>query len=188
QARDVLAVEKNTPRRGAQHAGQTVEESAFPCAIRSDDGADFAALDFEVDSVKGGQTAETDGQGLGAEHLARSASLAGLGRGWLLKSKIGWHLRELAGWREDRLLLWNRLEDLVLAILHVEDELADEGLVILLAQHLVALREVVTFFHFESLERLAQLHRVFASAALRFLHAELQGINGLIVRLDVTVG
>src|SRR6266436_10273 len=80
-------------------------------------------------------------------------------------------LGELAGWREDRLLLWNCLEDPGLAILHVEDELADEGLVILLAQHLVALREVVPFFHFESLERLDQLHRVFAAAELRFLHA-----------------
>src|SRR5262249_6269322 len=120
--------------------------------------------------------------------MARSASLAGLGRGWLLKSKIGWHLRELAGWREDRLLLWNCREDLVLGILHFEEELADQGFVILLSEHLDALREVVTFFHFESLERLDQLHRVFASAELRFLHAELQGINGLIVRLDVTVG
>src|SRR5262249_33875669 len=119
--------------------------------------------------------------------MAHSASLAGLGRGWLLKSKIGWHLRKLAGWREDRLLLWNRLEDPVLAILHREDELADEGLVILLAQHLVVLREVVSFFHFASVERVDQLHRVFAAAELRFLHPELQGINGLVVRLHVTV-
>src|SRR5262249_3659846 len=120
--------------------------------------------------------------------MARSASPAGLGRGWLLKSKIGWHLGELAGWREDRLLLWNNVEDLILAILHVEDELADESLVIFLAQHLVALREVVAFFHFETLERLYQFHRVFAPAELRFLHAELQGINGLVVRLHVAVG
>src|SRR5215468_1890979 len=120
--------------------------------------------------------------------MARFASPANLGQRGVFKSKIGWHLRELAGWREDRFLLWNRLEDLELAILHVENELADEGLVILLAQHLVALREVVAFFHFESLERLDQLHRVFAAAELRFLHAELQGINGLVVRLHVTVG
>src|SRR5215469_6663952 len=120
--------------------------------------------------------------------MARSASLAGLGRGWLLKSKIGWHLRELAGWREDRLLLWNRLEDLVFAILHVEDELADEGLVILLAQHLVALREVVAFFHFESLERLDQLHLVFAPAELRFLQPDLKEIMALVFRLHVTGG
>src|SRR5262245_10029180 len=119
--------------------------------------------------------------------MAHSASLAGLGRGWRLKSKIGWHFRERAGWRDDRPLLWNRPEDPDLAIRHVADALADEGLVILLAQHLVALRAVVAFFHFESLERLDQLHRVFAAAELRFLHPELQGINGLVVRLHVTV-
>ena len=68
--------------------------------------------------------AKANGQGLGAYHRARLATLAGLGRGWPLKRKIERHLRELAGRREDRLFLWNHLEDAVLAVVHVEDELA----------------------------------------------------------------
>src|SRR5260221_2685804 len=45
-----------------------------------------------------------------------------------------------AGRREKGLLLRNDIDDVVLAVLDVEDELAQESLVILLAQGLVALR------------------------------------------------
>src|SRR5260221_118191 len=79
---------------------------------------------------------------------------------------IGRHLGcdELAVRREDRLFLRDHLKDTELAILDVEDKLADERLVVLLTQHLVALREVVTFLHLEPFERLDELHRVLATA------------------------
>jgi hypothetical protein len=56
------------------------------------------------------------------------------------------------------------LERLELTALHLEDELAQEGLVVLLAEQLVALREVVAFLHLQALEGLDQLHRVFLAA------------------------
>ena len=131
--------------------------------------------DFEVDVVERGQTAEADGQALGAQHGVRFASPAGLGRGAPMK-------------RRDRPALSANLQAggkivfsfattsrmLVLAVLDLEDELAQEGLVVFLAQHLVALREVVAFLHLEPFERLDQLRRVLAAAELRLLHAELQ--------------
>src|SRR6266446_1562998 len=95
---------------------------------------------------------------------------------------------ELASRREQRLLLLDRLHDPMLAALDLEEELAHERLVILLAEHLVALREVVAFLHLQAFERLDQLHGVLAAAEARFLHAELQGIHRLIVRLHVAVG
>jgi hypothetical protein len=52
----------------------------------------------------------------------------------------------------------------MLATVDVEDELADEGLVVLLAQDLVALREVLPLLHLKALERLDQLHGVLAPA------------------------
>src|SRR5262249_21077437 len=165
-----------------------VEECAFPRAIRPDDRADFAAPDFEIDSPECNEAAKANGQGLGAYDRGRLATPAGFARGRLLKRKIERHLRELAGWRADRLLLWNHLEDAVLAGVHVEDELTQEGLVILLAQYLVALREVVTFLHLEPFQRLDQLHRVLAAAEFRFLHAELEGVDRLVIRLHVAVG
>src|SRR5258707_209022 len=48
---------------------------------------------------------------------------------------------ECARRRRHRLLLRNDVHDVVLAVLDVEDELAQEGLVVFLAQQLVALRE-----------------------------------------------
>ena len=45
---------------------------------------------------------------------------------------------------------------------------------VLLAQRLVALREVVAFLHLETFERLDQLRRVGAALELRFLDAELK--------------
>src|SRR5258706_7409927 len=76
----------------------------------------------------------------------------------------------------------------MLAALDLEDELAHERLMVLLAEHLVALREVVAFLHLQAFERLDELHRVVAAAEARFLHAELYGIHRFIIRLHVAVG
>src|SRR5262249_49467223 len=94
---------------------------------------------------------------------------------------------ELAGRREDGLLLRDDLEDMVLAALHVEDELLEEGLVVVLPEGLVALREVVAFLHLEPFQRLDELHRVLAALEARLLDAELERVHGLVVRLDVAV-
>src|SRR4029453_3491252 len=59
--------------------------------------------------------------------------------------QVGGRSGKLAGRRDERLLLRDHVEDAILAILDVDDELANERLVVLLAQHLVALREVVAF-------------------------------------------
>src|SRR5262245_56418702 len=95
---------------------------------------------------------------------------------------------ELAGRREKCLLLRDHLGDARLGVLDLEDELADEGLVVFLAQYLVALREVVALLHLEPFQRFDQLHRVLAAAEARLLHAELQGVDRLEVRLHVAVG
>src|SRR5712692_791489 len=97
-------------------------------------------------------------------------------------------LGKLAGRREDRRLLWDDLHDPVLAITNLEDELANEGLVVVLAERLVPLREVVAFLDLQALERLDELHRVLAPAEARLLHAKLQEVHRLIVRLHVSVG
>src|SRR5258708_5983271 len=76
----------------------------------------------------------------------------------------------------------------MLAALDLEDELAHERLMVLLAEHLVALREVVAFLHLQAFERLDELHRVVAAAEARFLHADLYGIHRFIIRLHVAVG
>jgi hypothetical protein len=64
---NVLAVEQDAARRGPQDAGQAVEEGAFPCTVRPDDGADFIVSDVEVDIVERGEAAEADCQPLRAE-------------------------------------------------------------------------------------------------------------------------
>src|SRR5579883_1515806 len=96
--------------------------------------------------------------------------------------------RKFACGREQRLLLRDRLHDPMPAAPDLEDELAHERLMILLAEHLVALRKVVAFLHLEAFEGLDELHRVLAAAESRFLHAELQSIHRLIIRLHVAVG
>jgi len=63
---DILAVEQNSPRRGTKDAGETVEEGALARAVRPDDGANLAPPDFEIDAIERGQSAEADGQALGA--------------------------------------------------------------------------------------------------------------------------
>src|SRR6267143_1674024 len=96
-------------------------------------------------------------------------------------------LDELARRRDERPLLRHHVHDLVLVVLDREDELAEERLVVFLPQRLVALREVVALFDLHALERLDQLHRVFATAEPGPLDTELQEIHGLEVRLDVAV-
>src|SRR6266545_903624 len=97
-------------------------------------------------------------------------------------------LSELArGW-EDRLLFRDRLDDVVLAVLDVEDELAQEGLVVFFPQGLVALREVVAFLHLEALEGLDELHRVLTASESTLLHADLERVHRLEVRLDIAIG
>src|SRR5262245_27103523 len=65
-------------------------------------------------------------------------------------------LGELAGGRDDRLVLRHHFHDVVLAALELVDELADEGLVVLPAEQLVPLREVLAFLHLEALEGIDQ--------------------------------
>jgi len=75
----------------------------------------------------------------------------------------------------------------MLAAFDVEDELPDERLVIFLADDAAALREVVALFHYQTFQSLDQFHRVLAARELRLLHAELECIDRLIVRLNVTI-
>src|SRR5439155_1098457 len=88
-------------------------------------------------------------------------------------------LRELAGRRKDGLLLRDRLEDPVLVVLDVEDELAEEGLVVLPPQRLVSLGEVVRLLDLHAFQGLDDLHRVFTAAEARLLGAELEEVDGL---------
>ena len=96
-------------------------------------------------------------------------------------------LRELAGGGHHGLVLGDHFEDLELAAAELEEELAREGLVILLAQRLVPLREVVALLHLEASSSLDELHRVLAAAEAGLLHADLEGIDALVVRLHVAV-
>src|ERR1043166_7007607 len=96
-------------------------------------------------------------------------------------------LDELAGGRHDRLLFRDRLDDVVLAVLDVEDELADERLVVLFPHGLVALREVVAFLHLQALEGFDELHRVLAASEAALLHADLERVHRLEVRLHVAI-
>ena len=94
----------------------------------------------------------------------------------------------MAGRRNDGLVLRDHVLDRVGAALDLEDELPHEGLMVLGAQVLVALREVVAFLHVETFEGLDEVHRVLAALELRLLDAELEAVHRLEVRLDVAVG
>src|SRR5262245_44048489 len=96
-------------------------------------------------------------------------------------------LRELARGREHRLLFRHRLQDVMLVVLDLEDELAQERLVVLPAERLVALRKVVGLLHLEAFERLDELRGVLATAEARLLHTELEEIDGLEVGLHVAI-
>ena len=77
--------------------------------------------------------------------------------------------------------------EVVGAACDLEDEFVQEGLMVFLAQRLVALREVVAFLHLEAFERLDQLHGIVAALELRHFHADLHGVQRLVVRLHVFV-
>src|SRR5262245_6735406 len=96
-------------------------------------------------------------------------------------------LRELACRGNQGLFLRDHLEELVLAILDREDELAQERLVVFLAERLVALGEVVALLDLHPFEGLDELHRVLAPAEARLLDSQFQEVHGLEVRLDVAV-
>src|SRR3977135_2757123 len=98
------------------------------------------------------------------------------------RSEPPWPLRELAGRRAERLLLRSCLQELVLVVLHREDEVAQDPLMIFLPDRLVALREVVAFLDVHALQGLDQVHRVLAAAEPGLLHAELQEVHRLEVR------
>src|SRR5215204_4002142 len=88
---------------------------------------------------------------------------------------------------EDGLLLRYDLEDLVLAAAHLVDELADEGLVVFLADRLIALREVLALLQLQPFERGDQLVGVGAALKLGFLHADLERVHRLEIGLHVAV-
>src|SRR5262245_24670054 len=96
-------------------------------------------------------------------------------------------LGELARGRNDGLFLGDDLEDLVLSPADLEDELAGEGLVILLTQGLVPLREIVALLHLEPFEGLDELGRVVATLETGLLHADPERVDPLEVRLHIPV-
>src|SRR5215471_21564781 len=71
-------------------------------------------------------------------------------------------LGELASSGNDCLLLRDHVEDAVLTVLNVEYKLTQEGLVVFFSEHLVPLREIITFLHLQALKRLDKLHGVLA--------------------------
>jgi hypothetical protein len=70
---DILAVEQDAPRGRTQHAGEAVEECALAGAVRTDDRADLASANFEIDVIERGQSAEADGEPLRAQQRDRRA-------------------------------------------------------------------------------------------------------------------
>src|SRR5581483_11960898 len=95
--------------------------------------------------------------------------------------------REPARRREDGLLLGNHLQDAVLAALDRQDELAQERLVVLPSERLVALREVLALLRLEPLEGLDELRGVLASLESRALDPQPERVHRLVVRLHVAV-
>ena len=139
QPGDVLAVENDRARRRPQHAGQAIEERALAGAVGADDGADLARGHGEVDVVERGQPAEADGQASvrssgGRATAGRSARASRPDRGIGSTDTLRLLERTCRPAGTSGLLLRDRRPDLVLAALDLEDELADEGLVVLLAE------------------------------------------------------
>ena len=136
QSGDVVAVEQDAAGGRPQHAGQAIEERALARAVRPDDGADFAALHLEIDLVERRQSAEADGQHFGAQDRSR-LRLPGSTPG--RRSSVDacaltyeWRTCRPAGRSSSRLAIVSRM--MVLAVLDLEDELADERLMVFLAE------------------------------------------------------
>ena len=70
QAGDVTGAEGDAARRGAQGAGQTVEEGALARPVGADDGGDAAGRDGEADAVEGGEPLVDDGEAVGGQGVA----------------------------------------------------------------------------------------------------------------------
>src|SRR5882757_7152926 len=87
--------------------------------------------------------------------------------------------REFASRREYCLFLWHHFDDPVLAVVDLENELAQEGLVIFLAQRFVALRKIVAFLHLQPFECRDQFGRVVATLEAGLFHAELERVHRL---------
>ena len=188
QAGDVFAVEYDAAAARPQHAGQAIEKSALAGAVRSDDGADFAARNLEIDVGQRRQSAEADGQPFGREDR-RSTPLPGFAPGSARRSTLPRSLRQrncrpAAQWS----CSGHCLDEVVGAAGDREDELAQEGLVVFLAERLVALREIGARLQLETFERLDELHGVVAALELRLLHADLERVERLEVRLHVFIG
>src|SRR5258705_11052443 len=96
-------------------------------------------------------------------------------------------LHEFAGGGHHGLVLGDHFQDLVLAAFELEEEFPRERLMILLAEGLVALREVVALLHLEAFEGLDELHGVLAALEPGLLYADLEGIDALVVRLHVAI-
>src|SRR6266850_7517266 len=96
--------------------------------------------------------------------------------------------REFAGRREYCLFLWHNFDDPVLAVVDLENELAQERLVIFFAQRFVALREIVAFLHLQAFECRDQFGCVVAALEARLLDAELERVHRLEVGLNITIG
>src|SRR5262245_21828385 len=97
-------------------------------------------------------------------------------------------LCELARDGDDGPVLRDDVQDAVLAAAQLEEELAEERLVVLPAQGLVALGEVVPLLHLQAFQGFDELHRVLAAPESGLLHAHLEGVDALEIRLHVAVG
>src|SRR6202043_1631000 len=137
---------------GPQDPGQAIEERALAGAVRADDRADLVALHGEVDPIQRTEPAEPDGQILGAQDRVCGVSPRPEGTERRIARWFDGHLGKGASRWRDRLFLGHYLQDPILAFVDVVDELAQEGLVVLLPQGLVALREVIPFPHFEAFQ------------------------------------
>ena len=147
--------------------------------------------DLEIDLRKRGQSAETDGQQFGLQDRSRRrppAHRRGAHVGRRFASALTYDEANLQAGGNTVFSPATVSMMMMLAALDLEDELADERLVIFLADHAAALREVVAFLHHQAFERLDQLHGVLAALELRLLHAELERVDRLVVRLHVAVG
>src|SRR5215831_12535251 len=86
---------------------------------------------------------------------------------------------KFAGRWKDGFFLRHHFEDSVLAVVDVVNELANEGLMVFLAQGLVALREIIALLHFQTFERRNQFWRVVAALKTGLLDAELERVHRL---------
>src|SRR5438105_1497071 len=96
--------------------------------------------------------------------------------------------REFASRREYCLFLWHHFDDPILAVVDLENELADKSLVVLLPQRFVALREVVPFLHLQPFECGDQFGGIVATLEAGLLDAELERVHRLEIGLNIAVG